>query len=170
MVLARGHGTVTPAVDPEVLVARVVRAISAAQAATTASRCATLQGSLECRVALRLRQEAGAVRKDLRRRRGHFFLTGAVGGHAVTATLCPQGLEVSPELLRQAELVVSLGERFPQQDGTELVASLEGPPLAVALTLIRACDKVDRVDLGSAVRAGHDDDPSDEVGASEISR
>lgn len=72
---------------------------------------------------------------------------------------------MSPELRCQAELVVSLGERFPQQDGTELVASLEGPPLAVALTLIRACDRVDAVELGSAIRTAQEVDPSGELGA-----
>jgi hypothetical protein len=56
--------------------------------------------------------------------------------------------------LGAARLLVDLEEEFVYDDPPRcFLATLEGPPIAVALTLIRACDRVTRITLAPAEAA-----------------
>jgi hypothetical protein len=74
-------------------------------------------------------------------------LVGEIDGAMVAAlvrTDCT--ISADPLLLQRARIVVALHETF---DEGNVVASLSGRPLAAALTLIRACDRVRVVELRS---------------------
>jgi hypothetical protein len=59
-------------------------------------------------------------------------------------------LRCSPGLAARAQLLVDLEESFVFEDPPRcLAASLEDPPVAVALTLIRACDRVTSIDVST---------------------
>jgi hypothetical protein len=79
---------------------------------------------------------------------GRFAIQGLVDGSEVHATWS-YGLLACDERLRdRAMLLVELEEEFVYDDPPRcFLASLEGPPIAVALTLIRACDRVTRLML-----------------------
>ena len=72
-----------------------------------------------------------------------FQVQGLIDGQPVAATLTGGGLLCDPPLRARAELLVDLQEVFSDEQGRpRYVASLEGPEVAVALTLLRACDPV----------------------------
>jgi hypothetical protein len=73
-----------------------------------------------------------------------------VGDCDVLAVLRGGELIADEVLLRQAELVVAMGESFVGPSGEPIRASLEGPPVPVMLTLIRACDRASAVEFGPA--------------------
>jgi hypothetical protein len=75
---------------------------------------------------------------------------GLLDGHPSEAHWVAGTLIAEPELLRRAEVVVAMEERFTH-DGTRAVvtASLHGDPAAAALTLMRALTKVTSVELTS---------------------
>ena len=58
----------------------------------------------------------------------------------------PEGFTCDPALLARAQVVVGMGEVFGTEDGaptaTRVPASLDGPPLAVMLTVLRASSRV----------------------------
>jgi hypothetical protein len=68
-----------------------------------------------------------------------FSVEGTIEGEVVGAVYGDGLLVADPTLLARAEIVVALGDRF-EDDDVDLAASLAGPPEAVLLTLIRACD------------------------------
>jgi hypothetical protein len=70
-----------------------------------------------------------------------FELSGVVDdGTPVTARWSAGGLLCDPALAVRARMLVDLGETFGGDRGTmSYGATLDGPPVAVALTLIRAC-------------------------------
>jgi hypothetical protein len=72
-----------------------------------------------------------------------FQVQGLIDGQPVGATLTRGRLICDPALRARAELLVDLQEEFSDEEGRlRYVASLEGPDVAVALTLLRACDRV----------------------------
>jgi hypothetical protein len=71
-----------------------------------------------------------------------FQVQGLIDGQPVAATLTRGRLICAPALRARAELLVDLQEVFSDEQGRpRYVASLEGPEVAVALTLLRACDR-----------------------------
>ncbi|HAM03188.1 MAG TPA: hypothetical protein DCQ30_13325 [Acidimicrobiaceae bacterium] len=77
-----------------------------------------------------------------------FVLHGSVEDHRVRASWFRGRLLASRELLRRAEMLVDLRERFVSEpDGPVMEAGLEDPAAAL-LTLVRSCDRVGLVKLG----------------------
>ena len=86
-------------------------------------------------------------------------VAGTIDGVDVVATWIDGRLEGSTELVRRAEMLVAMGEHLTtaDTDATDepdhtvaerrFTASLAGPPLAVALTLMRACTRVRSVEF-----------------------
>jgi hypothetical protein len=84
-------------------------------------------------------------------------VTGTIDGLGVAATWTDGGVTGSPELIERAEMLVAMGERLTagdRSDSAEIedavpkyTASLAGPPMVVALTLMRACTRVTSVDF-----------------------
>ena len=79
---------------------------------------------------------------------------GYVDGEFCVATWKDGVLDATPELVRRAEIAVSLGERWSRSlsDGNgkiEVVATLDGPMLAVAFTLMQAFSSVTAVSIPS---------------------
>jgi hypothetical protein len=84
-----------------------------------------------------------------------FQVEGLLDGQPVTATWTRGRLACDPALRDRAELLVDLGEEFSDAEGRpRYAASLDGPAVAVALTLVRACDRVTRLALATPA-AGH---------------
>jgi hypothetical protein len=72
-----------------------------------------------------------------------FQVQGLIDGQPVAATVTRGRLLCDPALRVRAELLVDLQEVFRDEEGRpRYVASLEGPDVVVALTLLRACDPV----------------------------
>jgi hypothetical protein len=85
-----------------------------------------------------------------------FAIAGIVDGEpAVARWVEPLGLVCSTPWRRRAEIVVALGDTFFAGHGEPLIhATLDGDPMAVALTLVRAADRVTSIALPPAGR-GH---------------
>jgi hypothetical protein len=80
-----------------------------------------------------------------------FSVEGTIDGESVQAVYGDGVLLADSALFDRARLVVALGDRF--EDGpVKLAASLTGPPEAVLLTLIRACDAPTTVEIEAAAR------------------
>ena len=78
-----------------------------------------------------------------------FQVEGLLDGQPVAAGWAWGRLACDPVLRARAELLVDLGEVFFDHEGRpRYQASLDGPALAVALTLVRACDRVTGLALG----------------------
>jgi hypothetical protein len=117
--------------------------------------------------ALRIKADAARARAD--RRKGSdagrpeeawFTVRGIVDGVPTVARWSPTYLDCDGELLRRATVIVALGESFttPSAAGQVVHASLDAPPIAVLLTIMRAFSSVNAVDLsldtlGARVRA-----------------
>jgi len=72
-----------------------------------------------------------------------FTLEGLVDGEPVSARWANGTLQCDPPLRERALLLVDMGEEFVYPDSPRcLAATLDGRPVAVALTLIRACNRV----------------------------
>ena len=104
----------------------------------------------------RLREVSSSVRDDVRRARLRrtsgkpwFTVRGILDERLTTAHWSPGFLDCEPELVRRAQVVVSLGETFASVEvpGEVVEASLEQPPIAVLLTIMRALSTVTAVDL-----------------------
>jgi len=79
-----------------------------------------------------------------------FVIHGLIDGRAVWGSWAAGELRCDPLLEARARLLVDLEESFVFEDPPRcLAASLEHPPVAVALTLIRACDRPLAVNLSS---------------------
>jgi hypothetical protein len=77
---------------------------------------------------------------------GRFTVEGMVDGEAVRASWADGRLACDELLRSRALLLVDLEEEFLYSDPPRcFIASLDGPPIAVALTMIRACDRVTRI-------------------------
>lgn len=72
-----------------------------------------------------------------------FVVRGFVDGRPTVARWAAGELEADPELVRRAQVVVGLGERFEPADGARtVVASLDGDCQAALLTVLRAFSQV----------------------------
>ncbi|HKH04234.1 MAG TPA: hypothetical protein VKA65_03645 [Acidimicrobiales bacterium] len=78
-----------------------------------------------------------------------FTITGVIDGDTVEARwIPPVGLVCSPAWRRRAEVVVALGDTFDAgHTSPSIAATLDDDPTAVALTLLRALDRVTSVRL-----------------------
>lgn len=76
-----------------------------------------------------------------------FVFEGTIDGQEVGARYDAGHLVCGETLLQPARIVVDLGDRFFPENGPPLAAALDGPALAVLLTLLRACDRVTSVDV-----------------------
>jgi hypothetical protein len=86
-----------------------------------------------------------------------FRVQGLIDGQPVAATLTRGRLICDPALRARADLLVDLQEVFSDEEGRpRYVASLEGPEVAVALTLLRACDRVAGLSLVIAMPSAAD--------------
>jgi hypothetical protein len=93
------------------------------------------------------RRHAAATRSD--GALDAFGVEGLLDGQPVAAAWSRGRLACDPALRARAELLVDLGEVFFDDQGQpRYQASLNGPALAVALTLVRACDRVTTLALG----------------------
>ena len=81
-----------------------------------------------------------ACARDLPLRVGDFRIQGVLeDGASVSAYRIKGRLDCDEPLLRRAEIIVALGEQFGLEGAeTTFVATLDGDPVAVALTLTRA--------------------------------
>jgi hypothetical protein len=80
-----------------------------------------------------------------------FSVEGTIDGEPVQAVYGDGLLFADSALFDRARVVVALGDRF--EDGpVTLLASLAGPPEAVLLTLIRACDAPTTVQIEATAR------------------
>jgi hypothetical protein len=86
-----------------------------------------------------------------------FAIEGVIEGRTVRGAWSPGHLKCSPLLESRARLLIELDETFLLDDPPAcLAASLDEPPVAVALTLMRACDRTVVVQLGLTARAGQE--------------
>jgi hypothetical protein len=78
-----------------------------------------------------------------------FTVRGIVDGRPTSALWSPGYLDCGQELMRRVQVVVAMGERFglPWSPTTTVAASLEGPPVIVLLTVMRAFSGVTSIDL-----------------------
>jgi hypothetical protein len=77
-----------------------------------------------------------------------FVVHGLIDGRPVRGSWAGGQLRCHPLLEGRARLLVDLEESFVFEDPPRcLAASLEHPPVAIALTLIRACDRPLALDL-----------------------
>jgi hypothetical protein len=109
-------------------------------------------------VSVELRRESEALRRrtdPAQRPRGDdgpgvsgFVVFGEVDGMATTATWNHvEGLACSYELRQRVDVVVALGESFVGEDGTSVVASLDGNQTSVLLAVLRAFSRVASVEV-----------------------
>jgi hypothetical protein len=95
------------------------------------------------RQAATIRRRAATTSQDGAASLDGFEVEGLIDGQPVGATLTRGHLACDPALWVRAQLLVDLGEVFSDEAGCpRYVASLDGPDVAVALTLLRACDRV----------------------------
>ena len=79
-----------------------------------------------------------------------FIIHGVIDGYPVWGSWAAGELLCNPLLTARAQLLVDLEESFVFEDPPRcLAASLEDPPVAVALTLIRACDRAISIDVST---------------------
>jgi hypothetical protein len=78
-----------------------------------------------------------------------FTVRGFVDGRLTSAHWWPGRLDCDQDVLQRMQVVVGMGECFipPWEPGASIRASLDGPPVAVLLTLMRAFSSVTSVDL-----------------------
>jgi hypothetical protein len=124
------------------LVERCVRAVT--QSLAVCGQAA--EGYADARNARQVaadRRRAAATGQDWTSSLDEFQVQGLIDGQPVAATLTRGRLICDPALRARADLLVDLQEVFSDEEGRpRYVASLEGPDVAVALTLLRACDRV----------------------------
>lgn len=124
----------------------VDRALGACFRATVAG-----ERSIEAReAARRLRTEAAALGWPRT-----FLVVGVVDGLAVRAFWSRRHLVATPRLRRRAELLVAMGESFEVEAPAHppVYAGLD-EPIPALLTLMRACDQVNAVQLGPMMLQG----------------
>ena len=139
---------------------RRARAVAAAERLSSAARAllataAELRSrATELRIAAsetRFRQTCGGATPLARVDEGEAWFTvrGIVDGRTTRAQWAPGHLDCDHQLMQRAEVVVAMGERFstPWSPAASLPASIEGPPVAVLLTVMRAFSRVTSVDL-----------------------
>jgi hypothetical protein len=118
------------------LIARCLRA-AAQNLAARGQAASAYADACTARQAAANRRQAATTGLD------EFEVNGLIDGQPVGATWSRGRLVCDPALWDRAQLLVDLHEVFSDEAGRPCyVASLEGPDVAVALTLLRACDRV----------------------------
>lgn len=84
-----------------------------------------------------------------------FSVTGTVDSFPVHAFWHRGQLSLSPLLWRRAELIVALGDEFHDDERERSVSADLTEPLPALLTLMRACDRVQRISLDHPPRQEH---------------
>jgi len=85
---------------------------------------------------------------------GSFDIVGTIGELPVFAVRQDRLVHCSRELWQRARQLVDRGESFSYAGSpTEVQASLEGSLVAMFLTLVRACDRIDRTEFSASVEA-----------------
>ena len=87
-----------------------------------------------------------------------FDLVGTVDSSPVWATCSNRDVVCTRSLWERAEKVVANGEVLGTED-TSVPASLTGSCLVLFLTLVRACDRVDRTEMITTLRGSTRTDP-----------
>jgi hypothetical protein len=85
-----------------------------------------------------------------------FRVEGTIDGHPVSASWRNGRLGCDPALHDRALFLIDMGERLTYRDPPrQFAATLDGPPIAIALTLLRACDRITsfETDLPAPTRA-----------------
>lgn len=86
---------------------------------------------------------------------GWFAVEGIIDGQVVRASSTGGRLACDELLRSRGALLVDLEEEFVSADPPRrYVASLQAPPMAVALTLVRACDSVASIELDAPSATG----------------
>jgi len=82
-----------------------------------------------------------------------FTVRGVVDGRPTSARWWPGHLACEHEVLQRMHVIVAMDERFtaPWAAATDVAASLDGLPLAVLLTVMRAFSRVTSIDLSVAL-------------------
>jgi hypothetical protein len=123
------------------------------------ARTSALSSSVaqNCRTLAELRSDAAVLRRALAASgvtRASVVVTGSIGDRDVSAAWHRSGrIAADDELLDRARALVSMGETWdPAAMGLDgppgtVEASLSGPSIAVALTLMRACTRIYSVTL-----------------------
>lgn len=133
-------GTGGPAGRLRMIAAEVQRNQERSVTVTSASR------SLRA-AAARIQAAARHTRAQCFPERRSFSLDGMVDGVPVRAVIRDGEVFASERLLRRADLVARVDEQVRTTRG-ELRAGISGPPEAVMVTLIRACDRPVRMEMG----------------------
>lgn len=128
--------------------ARAAVALAGARVAVTRTGRALRDSVAERAASEDARSRALRLRASSRRHRRVFSIEGRIEEQPVLGVLRDDGLVVTASLLQRAQLLVSMGDEFEDDDGSSRPASLDGPPLSVLLTLIRACDQALAIELG----------------------
>jgi hypothetical protein len=78
-----------------------------------------------------------------------FTVRGIVDGYPTIARWRPDHLDCDHEVLQRVQVIVAMGEEFRPADGPgpAIAASIEGPPLAVLLTVMRAFTRITSIDV-----------------------
>ncbi|HEV8296819.1 MAG TPA: hypothetical protein VGQ20_05980 [Acidimicrobiales bacterium] len=100
-----------------------------------------------------VRRARAARRHGLRLRPGDFRVEGVLDdGTEASASFVRGHLVADAELLDRARIIIAMGDRFADPDIPDagFDASLDGPPIAVALTFIRAFARVTGLELALA--------------------
>lgn len=93
----------------------------------------------------RIGRSARAGRLQSRAHLRYALVVGEVDGHDVRGLVRRDGsVDGDGPLLRRAAVVEALGDAF---DDDRIDATVAGAPVAVTLTLMRACDRIHHVDL-----------------------
>jgi hypothetical protein len=118
--------------------------------AAAGALCHTAQVQLARRQVARRRRQGDQVEPP-----AWFAVQGVIDEQVVRAVWSDGRLTCDPPLRARARLLVDLGAEFRSDDPPRrFVASLQTPPVAVLLTMIRSCDlaTVIEVDLGDLER------------------
>jgi hypothetical protein len=115
-------------------------------AETRLAAAAAIQRSIELMAAAaRLCRESRASLLASRAHLLYLRLDGQVDGSPVSAIVrTDSSIVADTALLQRAQLVMALGETF---DDGRVAASLSAGPLPAALTLLRACDRVNVLEM-----------------------
>jgi hypothetical protein len=135
------------------------RAMATAQATMLVAQSSELSAAIarNRRALAELRSNSAALRRALATAgatRASVVVTGSIGERDVSAAWHRSGrMAADDELLDRARVLVALGETWHpaalglSRSSSPIEASLDGPSIAVALTLMRACTRIYSVTL-----------------------
>src|SRR5262245_2776069 len=142
----------TPSADELYERSRRARAVS--RACRSQSDRLIQQAAVACWRALQLQVDAierrdSAVLTRCEMGISSFLIGGLVDGAEAEATFEHGRLSCPDVVLRRAEMVVAMGETFSDPDAGTVAATLDGPPGAILLTVMRAFSRVLVLEVGT---------------------